>query len=149
MTISSLLFGAGLAALSAFFIWLPFRQGTDRPGRGGERTERQKLLGQRAAIYAAIREIDADVQVGKLEAVDHQLLRRRYLAEGVAVLKALAALQDADPVEVAIEKDVERWKEGSELPAGSAAKGVFCTRCGAPAGRGDQFCGRCGASIRG
>jgi len=145
MTTSAILFGAGLALLTVFFISRPFREGStwSVAGRGGG--ERQQLLAQKAAIYAAIREIDADVAVGKLEQADHRLLRQRYLTEGVVILKALDALPAGDPVDAAIEEDLRLLKEGR---APEAAAGLYCPACGTRAGSIDKFCASCGARLK-
>jgi hypothetical protein len=146
MTISSILFGIGLALLAGVYVARPFRERSSRPAAAQSPGERQRLRAQKAAIYAAIREIDADVQVGKLEPDDHRVLRRRYLAEGVAVLKALDAQPAGDQIDAAIEADVARLAGGEPLESPS---GAFCPACGAPADAGDRFCGKCGASLRG
>ncbi len=146
MTISSILFGIGLALLAGVYVARPFRERTSRPAAAQSGGRRQELLAQRAAIYAAIREIDADVQVGKLEPADHRVLRQRYLAEGVAVLKALDALPAGDEIDAAIEADVAGLA-GGKAPA--SRPGAFCRACGAPAEPGDKFCGKCGASLGG
>ncbi len=146
MTISSILFGVGLALLAGVFVARPFKQGYLRPvtlERGGER---QQLLAQKAAVYAAIREIDNDVQLGKLERDDHRMLRQRYVAEGVAVLKALDALPIEDEIDQAIEADVVRV---AERRPHETSDGAYCRACGAEANSGDRYCGRCGGSLKG
>jgi hypothetical protein len=144
MTISSILFGVGLVLLAAFYISRPLRQDLSRSADGQQMSQRQNLLEQKAEIYAAIKEIDSDVQVGKLEPADHQTLRQRYLREGVALLKELDALPADDPVESAIEADLQRLRQG-ESPAVLVAD--YCPACGAPAGPGDKFCAKCGAQL--
>jgi len=146
MNISAILFGAGLALLAGVFIARPFLERSAQLAAGRQSSPRQELLAQKAANFAAIREIDADVQVGKLEPADHRTLRQRYVAEGVAVLKALDSLPAGDAVEAAIEADVARLLAGERpVPAG----GAFCPSCGAPADPRDKFCARCGARIEG
>jgi hypothetical protein len=146
MTTSSILFGVGLALLTGFYIIRPFyqrSQGSLSNRSGGERRE---LLEQKAAVYAAIREIDIDVQTGKLEPTDHRFLRQRYLNEGVAVLKALDDLLVADEIDAAIESDLERLRVGEPL---SSSDGDVCPACGVPVDLADRFCAKCGARLRG
>lgn len=145
MTISSILFGVGLALLSAFFIARPFYRHLALPAAGRGVGERQSLLGQKAAIFAAIREIDTDVQMGKLELADHRTLRQQYLAEGVIVSRALDALPAGDEIDATIEADVARWSQGEHL----ASDGAFCPSCGGSTDPDDKFCAKCGAQLRG
>ena len=143
MTTSAIVFGLGLVLLSAFYIARPFFEGSMRLDRERSGGRRHQLLEQKAAIYAAIREIDADVQVGKLEPADHQGLRRRYLAEGVKALKALDALEAGDEIDTAIEQDLLRFSAG-ELPELGQ---LFCPECGVQTDAGDKFCAKCGARL--
>lgn len=145
MTISSILFGVGLALLAAAFVIRPLRDGSYRAAVTQSAGERQQLLAQKAAVYAAIHEIDTDVQVGKLEPADHRVLRQRYIAEGVAILKALDALPVGDEVDQEIEADVARVASHQPL---EARGGAFCSACGAAAERDDRFCSRCGVTLR-
>jgi hypothetical protein len=146
MTISSILFGIGLALLAGVYVARPFRERSARPAAAQHGGKRQELLAQKAAIYAAIREIDADAQVGKLEPADHRTLRQRYVAEGVAVLKALDELPGGDEIDTAIEADVARFAGDEPL---ASSPGAFCRACGTPAEPGDRFCAKCGARLRG
>ena len=146
MTISSILFGIGLALLAGVYVARPLKERSLRPAAAQSPGERQGLLAQKAAIYAAIREIDADVQVGKLEPADHQVLRGRYVAEGVAVLKALDALPAGDEIDAAIEADVARLAGDEPL---EPSPGDYCGACGAATEPDDKFCARCGARLGG
>lgn len=145
MTTSSIIFGLGLALLTAFLIARPFFQGSVQASSSRGGGERRRLLEHKATIYAAIREIDTDVQVGKLEVADHRILRQRYLAEGVAVLKALDELSSGDEIDAAIEADVDRLSSGDIL----ASDRLFCADCGVQADPDDRFCAKCGARLRG
>ena len=145
MTISSIFLGVGLALLSAYFIARPFYRHLGHPAAGRGVGERQKLLGRKAAIYAAIREIDTDVQMGKLELADHRSLRQQYVAEGAMILRALDELPAGDEIDKAIEADVARWSQGVSL----ASDGAFCPACGSSTDLDDKFCAKCGAQLRG
>jgi hypothetical protein len=145
MTTSSIVFGLGLALLTAFLVALPFYRNSvqvDSTRSGGQRLH---LLERKAVIYAAIREIDSDVQVGKLEPADHRVLRQRYVAEGVVVLKALDALSSGDEIDTAIERDVAHLSAGEQFDSGE----LFCVECGVQADAGDRYCARCGAQLEG
>lgn len=145
MTTSSIIFGLGLALLTAFLIARPFFQGSVQASSSPGGGERRRLLEHKAAIYAAIREIDTDVLVGKLEVADHRILRQRYVVEGVAVLKALDGLASGDEIDAAIEADVAHRSSGEHPPSDR----LFCADCGAQTDPDDKFCAKCGARLRG
>ena len=148
MTTSSLLFGAAMTIVLALCVSRPIRERVVGL-RGGQRvSERQQLMSHKAAIYAAIREIDTDVQVGKLEPADHRALRARYVSEAVSVLRALDEESDRDPIDSVIEDDINRLREGGRVTTPIATPGDrFCGTCGAAADPSDRFCARCGADL--
>ncbi len=61
-----------------------------------QESPRDKLLAERDAIYATIRDLDMDFQTGKLLEADYHALRDRYMARGVEILKELDTLFDLD-----------------------------------------------------
>lgn len=155
MTISSYLFGIGLALITAVYIARPFIKRSATPRSSPQAGRRQQLLAQKAALYAAIREIDTDVQLGKLELADHRVLRQRYVTEGVAVLRALDGLLAPDEIDAAIEADVTSLRDGRRTvshrpsPAGAETGERRCPACDGLANTDDLFCARCGTRIEG
>lgn len=148
MTTSSLLFGAAMTIILALYVSRPLRERVVGRHGGHRASTRQQLISHKAAIYAAIREIDTDVQVGKLEPADHQALRARYVSEAVAVLKALDEESGRDTIDSAIEDDISRLKEGRGAMTAVATSGDrFCSACGTATDPGDRFCARCGADL--
>jgi hypothetical protein len=51
--------------------------------------ERYRLEKEKELAYAAIKEAEFDLQMGKLSAEDHAMLRARYEAKALAALAAL------------------------------------------------------------
>lgn len=51
--------------------------------------ERYRLEREKELAYAAIKEADFDLQMGKLSAEDHAALRSKYEAKALAALEAL------------------------------------------------------------
>ncbi|MBN1314404.1 MAG: zinc ribbon domain-containing protein [Anaerolineales bacterium] len=143
MTTSAILFSIGLVLLAVYFIARPFREAPGPSGRKIAGSERLELLIHKAAIYAAIQEIDADVAVGKLEVADHRVLRQRYVSEGVSILKTLDELPAGDSIDAAIERDISRYRTGESL------SGEFCPTCGTPVESKDRFCAACGERLGG
>ncbi len=155
MTITSYLFGIGLALITTVYIARPFIKRSTAPRSSPQAGRHQQLLAQKAALYAAIREIDTDVQLGKLELADHRVLRQRYVTEGVAVLRALDGLPAPDDIDAAIEAEVTTLRDGGRPvshrppPVAADTSERHCPGCRALARDGDLFCAGCGTRIEG
>jgi hypothetical protein len=59
-----------------------------------EDSPRDKLMAERDALYAAIRDLDFDFQTGKLLEADYRAMREKYAARGVEILKGLDAMPE-------------------------------------------------------
>jgi hypothetical protein len=67
--------------------------------------EQARLIEERNAIYATIRDLDFDYQTGKLPGDEYAARRHQLVARGVEALKQLDALEAVpahDPVEAAL-----------------------------------------------
>jgi hypothetical protein len=97
-------------AVVGFVAWpllTPQRQSDGRELSAAARSlrEQTRLLQERNAIYAEIRDLDFDYQTGKMPGDEYAARRHRLVARGVGVLKQLDAPQAPapahDPVEAA------------------------------------------------
>ncbi len=121
------------------------------------------LLAQRDGIYATLRDLDLDYQLGKLDAPDYQARREKYLARAAVLLQQLDALRGTDAAHRDLSDEIERevaalrrgnpsqppLARGGNGEVQSAANGrrSFCTHCGHPRGPGDRFCANCGQAL--
>ncbi|MBI4757411.1 MAG: zinc ribbon domain-containing protein [Chloroflexi bacterium] len=139
-------------------------------------TAMESLRAQRDAVYASIKELDFDHEMGNLSGKDHTDLRERYTRKAVAILKALdeqpklapvvessEALGDEDEIEreVAAVRQARRAgvgvDTGAPIPSRHQPKQVavskgkpatlICSRCGMAYDIGDAFCRHCGAAL--
>lgn len=79
-----------IAAGVLLFIFTPLFDKRDTIAQTSQyETNRRELLEQRDMIYGAIRELDFDYRMGKVEDDDYQQTRARYTAQAVEVMKAL------------------------------------------------------------
>jgi hypothetical protein len=138
---------------------------------------RDKLMVERDALYAAIRDLDFDFQTGKLLEVDYRTMREKYAARGVEILKELDAMPEAGggkaaaegEIEIAVqarrkaapqvvrevrttpEDDIEVAVRARRQAASHAPKSEIenpkCPKCGRPIDASDRFCAKCGASL--
>lgn len=88
MDIVVALVGLAILVIVAVYVAQPFitRSRTQVPV---QESPRDRLLAERDAIYAAIRDLDMDFQTGKLLEADYRAMRDKYMARGVEILKEL------------------------------------------------------------
>ncbi len=78
------------------------------------------LMAQRDGLYATVRDLDLDYQVGKLDTTDYRTRRDKYLARAAAVLRQIDALRSREPT-VSVESN-EIEKEVAALRTRSSEK---------------------------
>lgn len=131
-----------LAAFISLFVALPVLQTRGRLAgwwgskegnhRAGELQERKEN------IYAAIKEIEFDYQMGKLSKEDFLELREQYKTEAVNLLKEIDQIEQKGTISPAA--------ANKKSPAPGA--GVqFCWMCGNPVTESDRFCPNCGNKL--
>jgi hypothetical protein len=83
------------AALIAWFVIRPLAGGAEEaPARlRAERGRLHDLLAAKEAAYAALKEIEFDHLTHKLDEQDYEILRARYRARAVSLLKEIESLQ--------------------------------------------------------
>ncbi len=107
------------------------------------------MVAQRDGIYATLRDLDQDYQIGKLDEADYRARREKYLGRAATVLRQIdaeknvagssAAQSDAIEAEVAALRQARHAQQAE--PAG------FCRKCGHPFKEGDLFCAKCGQAL--
>jgi hypothetical protein len=115
-----------LAAAGAFGLLVaPLR------GRGQEALARETAASraavQRASVYGAIRDLDEDLETGKISEADHAQFRAELRAQAVALLQE------------------ERRGRAAEAPTAGAPP--TCPSCRAPTRPDAHFCSQCGSRL--
>jgi ribosomal protein L32 len=151
-------YGAMLGILIVVGYWVfhplfrPSPLASVSPPEGGDR---DKIL-QRSKedVYAAIKEMDFDREMGKISDEDYRELRAQYAAKAVAILRESERTKAAETdVESAIEKEVQRLrgketgKRKTKKSQGSAHQINFCPQCGKKVAPRDRFCQGCGMNL--
>ena len=103
------------------------------------------LLEHRDSFYSAIKELDFDHRMGKVEDEDYQRMREDYTQRAATVLKELDRSDGRSRIAGEIEREVDAVRKKSQPKA--QAGGVFCTSCGARIKDKDRFCAQCGSKI--
>lgn len=107
ITVAFILIAAGVL----LFVFTPLfdpRGTLDQTSRN--ETRRRALIEQRDMVYEAIRELDFDYRMGKVEADDYRQTRARYTARAVEFMKALdnAAAESPDDPAESLDDQIER-----------------------------------------
>lgn len=95
------------------------------------------LIERKEAIYAAIKDIEFDYQMGKLSEEDFHALRQQYKDEAVGLLKKIEQIQHK----------TGKSKDATAAKKSEQASPKFCWSCGAAVTRGDKFCANCGGAL--
>lgn len=106
------------------------------------------LLAQRDGLYATLRDLDLDFELGKLDAADYRERRERYLTRASVVLQELDS--KATPVTESllsdeIEHEVAALRRPMQAPPDKAV--LACPNCGRVYNEGDLYCARCGHTL--
>lgn len=157
MDITSIIFGLALAGLSIAFINRPFRQ---KMVRGQKRLEGgEKLQTRKAAVLAALRDLDFDFKTGKVIDEDYSPVRTQLLAEAARLTQQEQAEEDQLEALIQDRRKRQKRQQCEKCGAGIEAGQHFCSNCGAPAENGacpfcggrikdrDVFCSACGKPL--
>jgi hypothetical protein len=156
MNVGAILVGIGLLVGVGAFVARPlFERSTKGSAERSElMTTQGQLTARRDAVYALIRELDADHLTGKINDQDYEAQRERYVAEGVAILKQMDGLPEAGSrtdLDAEIEAQILALRQTPAPPPenGQQPSTRFCTQCGEPVDSEHRFCAQCGAPLKG
>lgn len=126
----------GLVVIAVVAVGYPLVQEAGRrtTTAEGER-QRAELEVRRETLYAALKDLEFDHEMGKLSAEDYAALRERYMVQAVAVLQQLDALAAEGPLVI------------GEGDAPSDKVPLACPVCHRACQPDDAFCAGCGVSL--
>lgn len=132
MQLSSLFIGFAILAATAAYVMLPFRQ----KQRNALSTAKATVLSKRRhqEILLALRDLDFDFKTGKVSEEDYYPLRAQLLAEAAQYVES--EKQDEEQLEALIQRRRKAKLQNQ------------CEHCGATLEAGQQFCSKCGASVK-
>jgi hypothetical protein len=109
------------------------------------------LLAQRDGLYATLRDLDLDYELGKMDHADYVAAREKYLARAAALLAQLDELRgDAPSVAEAseeIEREVAALRRTRTTEPEQPSSGV-CPNCAHINRAGARFCDNCGKPLQ-
>ncbi len=135
-----------IAAAVIGFVFRPLFMTRGQLDRASHREgRRRQLLEDREMLYEAIRELDFDHRMGKVEEADYRQTRVRYEARAVELMKAIDKGNGrAGEVEDRIEQEVAALRRASK---GKKRSRPACPDCKAQVPYNARFCPQCGASL--
>jgi zinc-ribbon domain len=140
----------GLIVLAAVLVVLAYPLYLSRPRAVASSSGAvNDLLAQRDGLYATLRDLDLDFELGKLDGTDYHSRREKYLGRASLVLQQLDRARAATGQDGGMSDEIER-----EVAALRRAQGMAtgpsthtCPNCGRVYNEGDRFCGRCGHTL--
>ena len=106
----------------------------NRSGMLAEKTYQRKLTW--------LRELEDDFAAGKIDHTDYNKQRSKLEREALTLLAQKEALLRAENPDA--QKDVEEMIQDRRMERHERSAG-FCSKCGQPLQRSDQFCPNCGS----
>jgi len=113
------------------------------------REDREKALQQRKEdVYAAIKEMDFDFEMGKISEEDYRELKSQYKAKALEILKELGTVDGGEDIDAAIEREVQKLREKKRKNGKEPAWQInFCSQCGREVAPDNNFCQGCGMRL--
>lgn len=113
------------------------------------REDREKALQQRKEdVYAAIKEMDFDFEMGKISEEDYRELKSQYKAKALEILKELDTVDGGEDIDAAIERDVHRLRKKKRKGGKETVRQInFCPHCGRKVAPKNNFCQGCGMKL--
>ena len=112
----------------------------------------KELKNKKDGAYAAIKELEFDVSMGKLTDEDFQILKRQYTQEAVVYMQEIDKLEApqagfSKPADTVAEEENEQGVTAIGNPKSAKRKFIYCTSCGEKSAVASQFCAACGSNL--
>ncbi len=144
----------GLIIGAAFYIISPLLKSGRIDGSFVLQTDEMlaELNLKKEGAYATIRELEFDLNMGKLSKEDYETLKAQYMRDAVDCLKTIDELQmnrnsQTGPAEKDLENEIEREISALRATGPVTAAEIFCTQCGQRISSTDRFCFECGTKL--
>jgi hypothetical protein len=143
MEVGAVLFVLALLVIVAAYVMRPLASGAPRLERGGPAAT---LLAERERLLEAIRELDFDHSLGKVNEQDYRPQRTALAAQGARILQRIDELNGGAAAQDTLEPELEAAV--AAIRFGNRGMPRFCHQCGSRVWPGDRFCSSCGAAQR-
>ena len=112
----------------------------------------KELKNKKDGAYAAIRELEFDLSMGKLTEEDFQILKRQYVQEAAGYMQEMDKLESSQATvsmlpDTDLEEEIEQNVTAVPTPKSTRKKYIYCTSCGEKAAAESRFCVACGSNL--
>lgn len=144
----------GLLIGACYWIIHPLLQ--DDTGQNGFTSQPTDILkelkNKKDGAYAAIKELEFDLSMGKLTDEDFQILKRQYTQEAVGYMQEIDKLASpqatfSKPVDTIAEEEKEQGVKVIRNHKSAKRKLIYCTSCGEESAVVSKFCTACGSNL--
>ena len=114
---------------------------------------REQLNYKKDDAYATIRDLEFDLNMGKLSEEDFQTLKKQYMQKAAVYMQEIDNLKLLKDEKLTfpdkdIEEEIEQEVASIRLQKSTPGEYVYCAFCGEKAFVEDNFCGGCGSTLK-
>lgn len=110
--------------------------------------EVERLLLQKEALYGALRDLEFDMQMGKVDAADYATLRQQLESEAVYILQHIDTVDAQRGLATEIERHIMSLRQ-TAAPQAAETGQATCLACLTALAGDDHFCPMCGHPVHG
>lgn len=112
----------------------------------------EKLKNKKNGVYTTLRELEFDLNMGKLSDEDFQILKRQYVQEAAGYMKEMDKLESSKAsismdTNREAEEEIEQAVNAARSPESVKRKHIYCTSCGEKASAESRYCTACGSKL--
>ena len=145
----------GLLLIAGYWILNPLLKNDQPESSFLQKTEEalRQLNLKKEGAFETIRELEFDLDMGKLSDGDYESLKKQYKLDAVHYLKEIDEIKsgqqgEINPREKDIDDEIEREISALRENRSKRKDNVFCTQCGAKTPPGGRFCSGCGSELK-
>jgi hypothetical protein len=108
--------------------------------------ESERLTLQKEVLYTAIRDLDFDFHMHKVDRQDYTELRQQLEREAVQVLRQIDAVDPLAQLDDVLERQIAAFRQ-QQMPTPASSDSEVCVHCRARLQGGESFCPTCGQRL--
>ena len=106
----------------------------------------ERLTLQKEVLYTAIRDLDFDFHMHKVDRQDYTELRQQLEREAIQVLRQIDTVDPLAHLDAVLERQIAAFRQ-QQMHMPTSADAEVCVHCSAPLQGGENFCPACGQRL--